>query len=167
MSEKSYVGWYFLATVIFTYVIVGVWNPATVLTSLHFSIGVLKNIIPVFILVFSMMACVNYYVTPEMAAKYLGKSSGIKRWIVSVVGGIISTGPIYMWYPMLRELKKKGVSYGFIATFLYNRAVKIPLMPLLIYYFGIKFTVVLTFVMIFVSLIEGFIFEKLEGGGFL
>ena len=91
--------------------------------------------------------------------KYLGKK---RKWLFAILGGIISTGPIYMWYAMLRELKEKGVGYGFIATFLYNRAIKPPLIPVIIYYFGLKFTIVLTGVMIIFSVLQGMIIEKLE-----
>ncbi len=95
--------------------------------------------------------------------KHLSKSSGMKRWFIAILGGLISTGPIYMWFPMLREMKDNGVSYGFIACFLYNRAVKPPLIPVMIFYFGLKFTLVLGFVMIFMSIIQGILFEKMEG----
>jgi len=157
-------GWYFLFSVALIYVIAGFFGMNIILNSLEFAWKIVVNIIPVFITVFFVMVLVNYYINPKRISKYLGKSSGWKRWFFAVVGGIISTGPIYMWYPMLKELKEKGVNYGFISTFLYNRAVKPALIPLIIYYFGLKFTIVLTVVMVVMSVIQGFIFEKLEGG---
>jgi hypothetical protein len=52
------------------------------------------------------------------------------------------------------------------ATFLYNRAVKVPLLPLMIYYFGIAFTAVLTAYMILFSVAVGAVTEWLvERGG--
>ena len=166
-SEKSYIGWYFLTIVIILYFIAGIFKIDVILPSLKFAFNILLNVIPIFILVFVLMVVVNYYITPKTVNKYLSKSSGLKRWFIAVIGGIISTGPIYMWYPMLKELKKKGVNYGFIATFLYNRAVKLPLIPMIILYFGLTFTIILTIVMIIISVIQGIIFEKIEGGGFL
>ncbi len=124
-------------------------------------IHMLTRIIPIFVLIFIIMIIINYYVTPKMIAKYLSKNSGIKKWIIAIVSGIISTGPVYMWYSVLKELKEKGVSYGFIAVFLYNRAIKPPLIPLMIYYFGLKFTIVLTLLTIFFSILEGTIIEKI------
>ncbi len=44
-------------------------------------------------------------------------------------------------------LQKKGMRPALIATFLYNRAVKIPLLPLLIIYFGLTYSLVLMVVM--------------------
>jgi len=160
-------GWYFLGIVILFYVITGVFNLNLIFKSFIFTLKIIKNIIPVFIIVFSLLVFVNYYINPKTIAKYLGKSSGIKRWFFAVIGGIISTGPIYMWYPMLKELRNHGVNYGFISTFLYNRAVKPALIPLLIFYFGLKFTIILTGVMIVMSVLQGIIFEKMEEGGVL
>lgn len=91
----------------------------------------------------------------------MGKEKGVKGWLIAIGGGILSTGSIYMWYPLLKDLKEKGVRYGFISVFLYNRAIKIPLIPIIITYFGVKFVVVLTLVMVFVSIIQGLIIEKI------
>ena len=109
------------------------------------------------------MAIINYFVSPQKLVRYIGKSAGIKRWIIAIITGIISTGPIYLWYPLLSELKKQGVSNGFIATFLYNRAIKIPLIPLMIFYFGLAYVIVLTIVMIIISIVQGLIVEKFIG----
>ena len=68
---------------------------------------------------------------------------------------------------MLKDLKKHGAGFGFVATFLYNRAVKIPLLPVMFFYFGLTFVVVLTIVMIIASIIQGWIIEKIEKGGFI
>jgi len=166
-SEQSNVGWYFLLVVIILYLITGFFKFDAILPSLNFSLKILISVIPIFILVLIIMIIVNYYITPKSVNKYLGKSSGLKRWLIAIIGGIISTGPIYMWYPMLKELKKKGVNYGFIATFLYNRAIKLPLIPMIIFYFGLTFTIILSIIMIIMSVIQGLIFEKLEEGDYL
>jgi len=158
-GKKNHGNWYFLLSVAILYIAIAFFDPQTILSSLEFSFLIIKNIAPVFILVFVLMVIVNYYVTPQKLVKYLGKK---RKWLFAILGGIISTGPIYMWYAMLRELKEKGVGYGFIATFLYNRAIKPPLIPVIIYYFGLKFTIVLTGVMIIFSVLQGMIIEKLE-----
>lgn len=160
-------GWYFLGIVFLFYIITGFFDLNIIFNSLVFTIKIVENIIPVFVVVFALLVFVNYYINPKAVAKYLSRSSGIKRWLFAIVGGIISTGPIYMWYPMLKELKNKGVNYGFISTFLYNRAIKLALLPLLIFYFGLKFTLILTIVMIIMSVVQGFVFEKIEERGSL
>jgi uncharacterized membrane protein YraQ (UPF0718 family) len=104
----------------------------------------------------------NFFITPELITKNLAKSSGMRRWLIAIGGGVISTGPIYLWYPLLRELKKHGVSDGFVAAFLYARAIKPFLFPVMIFYFGWKYAFVLTFVMIVMSLGQGVTIERLN-----
>jgi uncharacterized membrane protein YraQ (UPF0718 family) len=121
----------------------------------------LQKIIPVFALVLILIFFSNLFFDPKKIKKFVGKSAGFKGWIISIVAGILSTGPIYMWYPLLSDLKEKGMRDAFIAAFLYNRAVKIPILPMMIYYFGLSFTIILTFYMILFSIINGFVVEKL------
>jgi uncharacterized membrane protein YraQ (UPF0718 family) len=160
-SEKSYKNWYFLLFMIIIYLFTFFINPIIITSSLEFSLNIFKNIIPIFFLIIGLMFLVNYYVKTEKLEKYMGKGSGIKGWIISIISGIISTGPIYMWYPLLNDLQKKGVRNAFIAIFLYNRGIKIPILPLLVYYFGAIYSAVLIIVMIGISVIDGFLVEKL------
>jgi len=162
-SEKSYTGWYFLLIVIAIYIIVLFIAPEKVLKSLGVFVGIIIKVIPIIILVFILMAITNYFIKPSFLVKFMGKKSGVLGWIIAIITGIISTGPIYMWYPLLADLKKKGVRQGLIATFLYNRAIKIPLLPMIILYFGLPYTIVLTIVMMIISVVQGLIIEKLVG----
>ncbi len=125
------------------------------------SLSIILKIAPILVIVFVVMALINYFITSKLAKKHLGKKSGLKKWLIAVVGGIVSTGPIYFWYPILKDLQKKGASSGFAAVFLYNRAIKPALLPMIIFYFGIRFTIALTLLTIIFSLFQGFIFEKI------
>lgn len=51
---------------------------------------------------------------------------------------------------------------GLAAVFLYNRAIKIPLLPVMIYYFDVAFTVLLLVFTVIASVIEGKMIEILE-----
>lgn len=164
VSEKSDTGWYFLGIVVILYVIFSVIKPDFLKPALKFFSSLIIKIIPLLIFVFFIMFIINYFITPKQLVKYLGKKSGFKSWLVAIISGIISTGPIYMWYPMLSELKEHGVRQGLIATFLYTRAVKPALIPLMIFYFGLTYTIVLTVVMIIFSIIQGKVLEKIIGG---
>jgi len=70
-------------------------------------------------------------------------------------------GPIYAWYALMAELQQKGMRTAFVATFLYSRAVKIPLLPLMVYYFGLTYTLVLCLYLIVFSVINGIVVERL------
>jgi len=153
--------WYFLIIVLLVYIILFFVNKESFFSSIDSFNSILIKIIPIFILVFVLMAITNYFITPKFISKHIETDKGIKKWVFAVVGGILSTGPIYMWYPLLADLKEKGLNNGLIACFLYNRAVKIPLIPLMILYFNWKLVIILTLVMIFASLIQGFLINKL------
>ncbi len=159
--EKSYTGWYFLMIVGVIYVVAAIFNTTKVISALNQFVTIILKIIPVFLLVFLLMALTHYFVKPKTLVIYMGKNSGIKGWIIAIITGIISTGPIYMWYPLLNDLQKQGVRDGLISAFLYSRAIKIPLLPLLIIYFGLIYSIVLITVIIFISVFQGIITEKI------
>jgi uncharacterized membrane protein YraQ (UPF0718 family) len=117
-------------------------------------------------IVFFIMLLINLFLKPAAVAKYLGKGSGVKGIMLSASAGIISTGPIYAWYPLLKDLKEKGAGESSIAIFLYNRAVKPFLLPVMISYFGWVYVVILTIIMVIASVIVGFsvsIFSSSKG----
>jgi len=152
--------WYFLASAVFIYIILLIFYDEIFFTSLTFVYNILIKVLPFFVIAFILMAVANYFITPQRLLKHF-RGRGIKKWIFIIVGGILSSGPVYMWYPLLADLKKKGLSYGLIACFLYSKAIKIPLMPLLILYFGWTYFTVLTTVMILFSIIQGMLINKL------
>jgi len=50
-----------------------------------------------------------------------------------------------------------------VATFLYAQALKLPLLPLMVYYFGASFTVVLTVCIILFSVLSGLLMKRIIG----
>ena len=160
-SDQQFMGRRFLGIVILGYVIVAFVRFSTTVSALHIAISLLAKILPVMGYVFVLMVLINLFISPETVIRYVGKTSGSKRWMAAIVGGIISTGPIYLWYALLKELINKGMSKGVVAAFLYSRAIKPFLLPLMVYYFGWKYTLILTVVMIFISLLQGLLVEKL------
>ena len=153
---------YFLAAVILLYLVLFLFAPEKIQKSFWASGSLLIKIIPVFLLVILFMAVIQYFFTPKAISKYVGKESGIKGWILAISTGILSHGPIYAWYPALKELRQYGMRSGLVAVFLYNRAIKIPLLPVMVYYFGIQFVGILLVWMIIASVVEGKIIEMFE-----
>jgi len=74
-------------------------------------------------------------------------------WSLTICSGI-SHGPVYVGYPSLKDLGTRGMRNVVIAVFLYNRVDKAPLLPMMIYYFGVLFVVVLTATMVIASLAQ-------------
>jgi uncharacterized membrane protein YraQ (UPF0718 family) len=123
------------------------------------------RIAPVLLLVFVVMFFFNRFFENDRVIGLFGKGSGFQGWVIAIVGGILSSGPIYMWYPLLSDLKEKGMENSLVAAFLYNRAVKIPLLPMMIYYFGWPFTLVLSFLMVLFSIANGILVQRLVREG--
>jgi uncharacterized membrane protein YraQ (UPF0718 family) len=155
--------WTFFLIVFLSYLAAALSDINLVFSALSYAAGLVWTVIPVILLVFGLIFISNIILTPRRIVRYMGKGSGLRGWLIAMGGGILSSGPIYMWYPLLADLRKKGMKSSLIAAFLYNRAVKIPLMPLMIYYFGWAFTIVLTFYMLLFSIINGLIVGKLAG----
>jgi len=152
----------FLIIVITLYIVLFLLKPDKIINSLSASRDIFISIIPVFILVIFLMGISNYLLKPKKVLKYLGKKSGFKGWFLSALFGILSHGPIYVWYPLLKDLKEHGMRTGLVAVFLYNRAIKIPLLPIIIFYFGLYFVIILCIYMIVASIFQGKIVEIIE-----
>lgn len=152
--------WYFLIVVILIYLFLLFFKSDSFLSASLFFLNILKKIIPILFAVFVLIFLIDYFFTPKIISKYF-KKKGIKKWLFVIVGGILSTGAIYVWYPLLADLKSKGLSYGLIACFLYNRAIKIPMLPLMIFYFSLKYVIILSLVMILMSVVQGIIIDKI------
>ena len=161
-KEDKYNGIYFLGSVVFVYLLLFLFNPLNVEKSLKASANILIQICPALFLIILLMGIMNCFVKPKTVSKYVGEGSGIKGWVLAIFTGILNHGPIYAWYPLLRDLRDQGMKTDLIAVFMYSRAIKIPLLPLMVYYFGITFVVILTSYMIIASIVQGRIVQMIE-----
>ncbi len=165
MPKTRVTGLYFLIVVIIMYVIGFIFDSNGIISSLQITGTLFNEIIPVFIFVIVFMALVFYIITPKSIKKYVGKGSGAKGWVLAVVTGILSQGPVYVWFPMLKDMRSHGMKNGLISVFLSNRSIKLPFLPMMVFYFGGAFVAVLCLFMILASVIQGMIFDLLEGRG--
>lgn len=164
-SDGGFTGLYFLLFVIILYVIIYLFDSEKTVDSLISSGELFYSIIPILIFVIMFMTLVFWLVTPKSIKKYVGKGSGLKGWALALATGILSHGPLYVWYPMLRDLREHGMKNSLISVFLSNRSVKLPFLPMMIFYFGGLFVIILVIYMMLASLIQGWIFEMLERSG--
>lgn len=133
---------YFLLGCIVLVFTVFLFKPENTLQALKYSSKLFLGIIPVLILVIILMAFTNFFMTKERITQYIGESSGLRGYSIAAFSGVISHGPIFAWYPLIGELVDEGMNIELAAIFLYTRAIKLPLLPILIYYFGLKFVLV-------------------------
>ena len=161
-NKNLYFGLSFLGVVIILYLVLSFFDSEKVYSSLHASFDIIIQILPVLVLVIFLIGISNYFLKPKMMSKYFGVESGVKGWLLAISIGILSHGPIYVWYPLLKDLRDHGMRVGLVAVFLYNRAIKIPLLPVMVFYFGVGFVIVLSIYMMIASVVEGKIIEIIE-----
>jgi len=130
--------------------------PEQAMVALKNSGKVFLNILLPLALVFVVMLALNLFVKPAQIVHLLGSGANIKGILLSVAAGIISMGPIYIWYPLLKDLREKGAGDMPIAVFLYNRAVKPFLLPAMIVYFGWLYVGILTVLTVLASVVNGY-----------
>ena len=147
----------FPVCVLVIYAVLFIFSPARASVAFRSSMGILLNIVVPLSLVFTLMVFMNLFLTPAHIVKFLGKGSGARGIVLSAAAGIISMGPIYAWYPLLKELRGKGTKNSLVAVFLGNRAVKPFLLPVMISYFGGLYVVLLTLFTIAGSLAVGYL----------
>ncbi len=145
----------FLIIVLVIYLVIALFNFSIIKDAFFDFLQMLIKIVPILVIVFVVMVLVNLYFTRDKIGKYLGKESGIKGWLYAIISGILVSGPPYILFPLLGEIKKGGMKNSLLAVFLYNRNVKIPFLPVMIYYFGLSFTVILSLYIIIFSILNG------------
>ena len=146
----------FPVAVLVAYGILFVAMPNKASLALKSSGNIFLNMLMPLGLVFILMLLLNLFLKPTQIARFLGKGSGIKGVLLPAAAGIVSAGPIYVWYPLLKELRGKGAGNSPIVIFLYNRAVKPFLLPVMIAYFGWEYAVILTLLTILGSIPIGY-----------
>jgi len=151
----------FLLVVAVLYAIAFLLDAKLAVAALELTGELLYQLIPILVIVFVLIFISNLLVHPDWVRAHVGKKSGIRGWAIAVVGGVLSVGPVYPWYALLRELRDHGMRTALIAVFLYNRGIKLPLLPLMVHYFGMAFTVVLVIYLTLFSLLSGLIMEKI------
>jgi len=149
----------FLIIVLVLYIILLLSDTTSALSALQKAASILLSLLPLFLLIITLTALINYFLKPKQIIKYFGKDSGAKGVFYALIGGIISHGPMYAWYGMMQDMRTHGLKDGLIATFMYARAVKLPLLPFMIDMFGLLFTIVMTLYILIAALVQGKIID--------
>ncbi len=161
-EEPDYRPYYIFAVTFLFYIGIIWFFPSYGSLAISKLVFILKALVWPFVFIFVLMWLVDFFVDPKQLAQTFKAMRGWKLWILSILAGIISTGPIYMWYPLLARLKDEAkLRTGYIAAFLYARAIKIPLFPLLILYFGWAYSLALTGALMVFAFFEGVVIDWL------
>lgn len=111
--------------------------------------------------VFIISALLTNWVPDETIKKIIGKNSGIKGKVFSIIVGAISAGPIYAAFPLSLSLLKKGASISNIVIIISAWAVvKIPMFFVESKFLGLKFTLIRYILTIPAIFLLGYLTEK-------
>lgn len=146
---------------ILIYIIVFLINSDFTKSVFNNFISSLIKIFPIILGVYVFLFLINLFIKPEKINKHLGKDSGLKGWIYSIIAGIIIPAPPYIIFPLLGDLKKQGMKDSLIVSFLYNRNLQVTFLPVMAYYFGIPFTIIVSLYVFIFAIISGIIVERL------
>lgn len=152
--------WIFLFLVLVIYGAVAFVDLEVARGGLIFFKALLLQLLPVLAAMIAIIFAVNLFLQPKQINSYLGTQAGIKGWLLALLAGILSVGPVYPWYAVLHDLKSKDLAPSLAATFLYSRAIKIPLVPLIAHYFGLQYTVVLLACLLILAIVNGLIMVR-------
>jgi hypothetical protein len=159
---RGFGGLIFMLAVMALYIIVFLLNEELGLDALDHAGKLLSRLAPVLVMVFALIFASNLLIRPAWVKTHVGQHSGLRGWAVALAGGMLSVGPIYAWYALLGDLRDKGMRPALIAVFLYSRAIKLPLLPVMIHYFGMAYTLLLIAYLLLFSLLNGMVMEKFQ-----
>lgn len=142
--NKGRGGWLFLALVVAGYAVTALVEAGKARAALAAFLPMLNTVAPVLVLVLALMIVSERFITPRRVERWLGRDAGLHAWLIAAGAGALATGPVYLWYALLAELRRKGIQPALIAVLLYARAIKLPLLPLMAHYFGAPFILVLS-----------------------
>jgi len=158
---KNRSGWILLGITSLLYGYTAFLDTTVATKALLKSFDVLVMIAPILLVVFFLMALLNSFIKPKIIANYLGSESGLKGWFFALAGGVLSHGSTLVWYPMLSQLRDHGAREALIVAFFYARAIKLPWLPVMISYFGMEFTLILSLNILLGACIQGVFAEKI------
>ncbi len=154
-EKKGMIKWAFVLITLVIYGVLYIKYPSKASASMKTSLRVLFQISIPILIAFMFKFLINLYVSPAKMQKLLAKGTGIRGIIFSSLAGVLSMGPIFAWYPLLKDFREKGVPDLYLANFLTSRAVKPFLLPVMVYYFGWMFSIILNVLILIFSPVVG------------
>ncbi|HBO16422.1 MAG: hypothetical protein UR69_C0003G0033 [Candidatus Moranbacteria bacterium GW2011_GWE2_35_2-] len=150
----------FMLSMAVVYLIAIFVDKSFVLSSFNKFVQTLIELLPILVLVFGVIFIVNIFLNPETIKKHLGHDSGLKGWFYASLGSVLIVSPPYVIFPLLGQLKKHGMKYSLMAVFLGNRNVQPAFLPVMVYYFGLPFTVVISVYILIFSVLSGIVMGR-------
>jgi uncharacterized membrane protein YraQ (UPF0718 family) len=111
--------------------------PRAIETSRRFFLEMI-GVLPAVVVLMGLFAV---FVSNDFVVRHLGRESGLKGFILSVFMGTLPTGPLYVAFPLVRAMLKKGAGVANMIAFLTAYAcIKLPQELLELRFLGPEFT---------------------------
>lgn len=153
--------WLFLAGVLLAWLAAAALAPARVGPALDLFRQLLGEVLPALGLVFVLLLLANLFAERPWIERHLGREAGVRAWLAALAAGVLAAGPPWPWYALAGQFMGRGVPSGVAAAFLYARAVKLPLLPLLVHYFGLAYALTLGVWLLLLALLGGLAMGRL------
>jgi len=124
-------------------------------------IKIFFNILPDLLLIYFLIFLLDMFLFNKKFIVFLEHWSYLKKIILSCFLWILSTWPIYMRYWFLKNMLDKWLTLWHISTFSYSRAIKIPLLPMMLIYFWLTFTILFNVVLFVLSFLNCILVDKI------
>lgn len=142
-------------------ILISVVDFSSIFIILKYFLNLLKNTIFILFVIYFIIFIFQLFIKNKVLLNFLEKGSYLKRLLVSIFIWILSSWPVYLWYGFLRSLYDKWLTLWHIASFSYARAIKIPLFPIMIMYFWVKYLFLFILFLLIFSFLQSLIFDFL------
>lgn len=134
--------------------------PEKIVAGLDISVEYGIEMVAIFPAVLVLMGLADVWIPKSLINKYLGKESGVKGIVLSIIMGTLPTGPLYIAFPIAAELLRKKARISNVMIFLgVWGSSKIPQIGVETKFLGFKFAMLrLLFTLISLILI-GYLIE--------
>ena len=134
--------------------------PEKIIAGLGISADYGIEMVAIFPAVIVLMGLADVWIPKSLINKYLGKESGFKGIILSIIMGTLPTGPVYIAFPIAAELLRKKARISNVMIFLGVWASsKIPQVGVEIKFLGFKFAMLRLILTLISLIIIGYLIE--------
>jgi len=150
----------FFGIVLVVYIVLWALNPSWwVQVGSYFLKTFLNKILPLLVMVYFLMFVLSFVWDNKLVKKWLAEWKYWHKLIFSALWGVIVSGPLYVWYDFLKELKNKWLTNGHIAAFIWARGIKLPFLAMMIGFFGLNFTLIYNLVLLVFAFLVGLVVD--------
>lgn len=131
-------------------------------TSLRFFYEMI-SILPAIVILIGLFAV---FVPKQVVTNYLGKASGLKGFLLSILLGALPTGPLYVAFPLAAAMLKKGARpANMIVFFTAWACIKLPQEMVELQLMGLEFTLLRFSLTAVAAVLMGLLTERLMKTG--